>query len=199
MRLLVTGCARSGNTLMQFLMASGFCGVDKIDGEVCPLSSPADGVFKYPRATFDLGRYAGRVAIIFMLRHPKAVLMSRKLHAPYDYWVSPERWIQATEMLGAYSDYVCMVRYESLVTQPDYVQGIPGRVFDLEISHPFSLCHEYFDEQDVGGVKLMRGIRSMDKTRLEPWRSASAEDLHHLRSCYENFPQLAELEARYYG
>ena len=148
MRILITGCARSGTSLLTYLM-KGFRSLHVVDskeknprliGHVSEFSEPF--VIKYPqglinpRQDFALRRrrdllmtgfrssylrcYVKTWKILICIRDAKDVLTSQHPGQPDRYYVSPWRWIKAIERTLPLQDHpnVLLVKYEELVYDP---------------------------------------------------------------------------------
>lgn len=169
MKLLVTGCARSGNTLMKELCHVGF-GLPKTRGEQDPRTHKGT-LFKLPRAWRVLGDIlnAYKINVIFMLRDPKSVLISRHLGGKMV--VTPDRWVRALKTYEENERHprLMLVKFEALVKRPDQVQKDIAEKFVLDIKVPFSECWKDFDAKDASDVYDMRGIRPIDPSRIDTW------------------------------
>jgi hypothetical protein len=186
--LLIAGCARSGNTLMKELCHVGF-GLTKSFGEIDPVRrKDVDAeLYKLPRASTDLDKYlAAGIKVIFMLRDPRAVLISRHLNGKI--WVPAKRWVAAVSNLKACieDENLLPVRFEDLIRNPNKVQLDIANHFNLQIVVPFTECWKQFDPEDKSDVVDMRGIRPMDPSRLEPWRYVDSEQKEALQDALKD-------------
>ena len=149
MDILITDCARSGTTLLLYLM-KGFHGLHVVDDREVPPNQihkyqKFDGpvVIKRPQSfanpdvdfgssfwrkyikTSFLHHYVETFKVLICIRDGRDVLTSRLLIKPdtYSYWVSPERWVKAVRRaipLFSHAN-VLVMKYENLVMQP-YVE-----------------------------------------------------------------------------
>jgi hypothetical protein len=132
MRVLITGCARSGTTLMVHLMRY-FYNTDVVfRDEKHPHSyryyNPPDRILVIKKPIVErnhIGYFSlsellvNGWHIIFMMRDGLDVITS--VHDGEKNYVSPSRWVTANEELIKVMDdeLVLPVRYESLVSNPD--------------------------------------------------------------------------------
>ena len=179
-KLVITGCGRSGNSLMKELCHVGY-GLPKTRAEQNPLLN--DGVvFSYPRGSILIPKFLSNgMKVIFMLRNPAAVLISR--HPYHELRMTTERWLNAVGFYeeNKHSEGIILVKFENLVKNPNKVQKRIADRFDLKIKVPFDECWKSFDVNDRSDTFNMRGVRPMDKMRLEPWKYADKEQMDKLR------------------
>lgn len=178
-RLLICGCARSGNTLMLHLLETGFQNVTKtIDGpggEVAPTKT-IDGkivVGKFPKKAGKLEKwYSDDLGVVYMMRDPRDVLVSKHYLKQAKYWVQPERWIKTANFALAAKDRddVELVKYEDLILSPNAVQDRIAERFGLAVLRPFTECHNHFDSNDTANISAMKGARPFDPKRIGNWK-----------------------------
>lgn len=183
-RILICGCARSGNTVMLHLMETGFENVEKnIDGpgnEAFPKKAIEGKVVagKFPKMIRKLDKVMrDDLGVIYMMRDPRDVLVSKHFLKPNKYWTPPNRWIEAAEIAEDFKDHpnVMLLKYESLVSNPNRVQKHIAQKFGLEIKRPFAECHKYFDQEDQVNLNTMNGARPLDPSRIGNWKDDPAK------------------------
>ena len=88
-RILICGCARSGNTLMFSLIDTGFENIVKVKGGPWGEQVPKEAVEgkvvvgKFPRKASRLYKLmADDLGIIYMMRDPRDVLVSKHFERP---------------------------------------------------------------------------------------------------------------------
>ena len=181
MRLLVTGCSRSGTTLMANLIATGFRDVVYPGGEAFP-SADTDGKIhlgKLPSVALEVPRVvADGLHVVFMLRDPRYVLTSihpKDLDHP---WVSAEQWCACAVMWLATASLrtVYRVRYETLVDWPRFIQADMCQWLEVDMRRDFTEAWAYFvDTPDNHAA--MGGARPMARPTRVPlaWGDVSAQ------------------------
>ncbi|MBT4381136.1 MAG: hypothetical protein HN900_05880 [Gammaproteobacteria bacterium] len=178
-RILICGCARSGNTLMFSLIDTGFENIVKVKGGPWGEQVPKEAVEgkvvvgKFPRKASRLYKLmADDLGIIYMMRDPRDVLVSKHFERPRTYWTSVERWIRTATVALEYKDHpnVLLLKYEDLITKPNKAQKAMAEKFNLEAARKFEDCYESFDTKDKYNAKTMNGIRPLDKSRIGAWK-----------------------------
>ena len=178
-RILICGCARSGNTLMFSLINTGFENIVKVKGGPWGEQVPKEAVEgkvvvgKFPRKASRLYKLmADDLGIIYMMRDPRDVLVSKHFERPRTYWTSVERWIRTATVALEYKDHpnVLLLKYEDLITKPNKAQKAMAEKFNLEAARKFEDCYESFDTKDKYNAKTMNGIRPLDKSRIGAWK-----------------------------
>ena len=178
-RVWVFGAARSGNTLLNQLLA-GF-GLDTMPGETCLgrlLAHPSTGVVAGKR-TLHCARHLPKdpvpdgLTVLHLVRDPRDVITSRL--EPYDgYYCGLERWIRDENAIAAYrarGGIVTTLRFEDLVTEPSAVQGTLEAVLGVAAHRGF---HEYGrtwapERVDVESVGYLGGVRPLDSALAGRW------------------------------
>ena len=180
-RILVCGCARSGNTLMLHLLDTGFHDTEILyheeGGEVAPSEQYLkDGkiiVGKFPKKASKLSKWLNNedLGVVYMMRDPRDVLVSSHWLKPNKYWVQPKRWIETAKIAHEYQnhDRVHVVKYESLLLNSDAVQKEISDKFGMEINHSFEQCYEKFNSDDDVNMNNMNGARPLDTSRIGNW------------------------------
>jgi len=221
-KLLVLGCGRSGNTLMQSLCAVGFENVYYTRGEKSPLKHkdlnqvPKEyswAVFKCPSLVRRLHDALPEkdMNVIFMLRDPRGALISRKIREKTDrsslvigrddlYTVRPGRWVDSSRYYWAYHKNIkiLQVKYEDLLTDPNSIQLRIGNRFGLQTRMPFTECYKHMEGViDKGNIDAMRGVRPIDASMVDSWKKCSKEDTEYLRKCFDVYPEMVGWMKRY--
>lgn len=200
--ILVTGCARSGNSLAAFLVATGFEGMVKSPGEKTPMSFKEDGkivVGKRPKDVTKLTQLLNEhndLGVVCMMRDPRAVLVSsHPLFPKKKRYVTPDRWVEAAESIknavAKYGDRILVVKFEDLVVDPNMVQNKIGNFFSLKTTIPFSECHLHMSGTDRE-FRTMGGNRPIDSRRKKTWKTSS-EDIKYVLSQVKQTPNLRSL------
>lgn len=151
--LFVTGCARSGTSLLQRCLSTVKFPVfywsentlyqiynqKQIDGENLVLKRT--GVCHQ-----FLGSVPEFVKVLHIVRHPMDVLTSR-VRKKEGYYVSFKRWKNEKKSFELFrqvhpAENLIVVRYEDLVSNPDRVQQLISEKFNISFDLLFSNYHE---------------------------------------------------------
>ena len=194
-RILITGCARSGNTLLLHLMGTGYRNTLICHGEQIPAASlchPGVSVIgKKPGAIVKLDRVLAQpdIGVIFTVRDPRDCICSR--HVAGDYWVKPERWVKCAEIIARHACHpgAAIVRFEQMLREPAVTQQWLASKFGLQIRRPWVQCYDEFDCRDSQGMAAMHGARPLDLARIGHWR----HDPEHRERVAEAFRSTPEL------
>lgn len=173
MSILVTGCSRSGTTLMSNLIATGF-GIEHDHDEGYP--EPGH-VRKWPFASSKVPEMLATdpdLRVVWMVRDPRAVLISRHPDGP-GYWVPPQQWLacEGTRQRWAPDLRMIVVRYEDVIISPFGIQDELTRWLDRSPVVPFSDAVPQF-EDDEHNRRVMGTHNRLNHDRLRPWLA----DLH---------------------
>jgi len=190
-KIFITGCARSGTTLLRRLFYS-FRDVEVIDHEIsisefARYDCRKTLVGKRNKRSFlsygvgpkveneSLSLIAWHnIHIINLLRDGRDVIES-KAHA------TPERWLASIDSYYRLKRYVDLaICYESLVSNPDKVQGVIVEVFGLEPLARFSEYPSFVPEQGfVEGPRYVpRPIDTSHVGKDYNWRDLVDLSLH---------------------
>lgn len=180
-RIHIVGAGRSGTTLMFHLLVNGF----EVDGyspreqSVINVPNPlASGIYcsKDPRDT-RIARLLLRcdpgLWMVFMLRDPRDVIVSRYGKRPDLYWIDVPVWRQAQAVAKRAANHprFMVVRYENLVTRPDDVQAQLTRWMpSLTVKAPFSQYH-LTAEPSKQSLRAMGGLRPVSIGSIGAWRA----------------------------
>ncbi len=178
-RIQIVGAPRSGTTLMLELMIAGF----EIDGysrtEESLLDEPHPGARIYcAKDPMDtpfvrwLLPLDPELWVIYLLRDPRDVIVSRHGREPNLYWANLRLWRWAhgsVRGLEHHPRFVC-VRYEDLVRKPDEIQELlAARMPFLRKKRAFSQYHEG-SEPSAQSLEAMRGVRRVETSSIGVWR-----------------------------
>jgi len=161
------------------LIDTGFENIVKVKGGPWGEQVPKEAVEgkvvvgKFPRKASRLYKLmADDLGIIYMMRDPRDVLVSKHFERPRTYWTSVERWIRTATVALEYKDHpnVLLLKYEDLITKPNKAQKAMAEKFNLEAARKFEDCYESFDTKDKYNAKTMNGIRPLDKSRIGAWK-----------------------------
>lgn len=193
----VTGCGRSGTTLLVEMMRCSFKCEGSALHEQSILEPPPKGlsvyITKHPGELAPLRHLLVADTQLYALhiyRDPRSVVCSVHSKAPGSYatnfasWKKQQRYAQ---MLRGHPRFF-EVRYEQLIADPDGVQSEVARFFPfLEQTGLFS-SYQQRAQPSVGAVQALNGFRTVDKSRLEPWRQHASRVKEQLT----RHPEMAE-------
>ena len=128
-------------------------------------------------------RFNRALWVVYMLRDPRDVIVSRHRQEPSRYWSNLRVW-------NLYHDYSlkvlnhprCLrVRYEDLVGDPDAVQNqILQRMHFLRKTRKFSEFHKYASPSDAAD-RALSGLRPINSTSIGRWRQHKGRIVSQLR------------------
>jgi hypothetical protein len=179
-RVHITGAARSGTTLMLALMLTCF----EIDGGVAretrlwraPVRGHRVVLTKQPddeKLALFLSRFDPKLHIVYMLRDPREVIVSRHGTDPNRYWTNLRAWRESLAVAQPSFGHprLHVVRYEALIRDPDGVQRTLSQSMPfLKPVRPFSRFHEVAELQNSQWRAAMGSIRSLG-VKEPSWRS----------------------------
>jgi len=164
MKVFITGCAKSGTTLLRRLFYA-FGGVDVIPDEI----SLGEFLGKQTEKGILVGkRQYGDIfsatladatllrAVSLLLNNPqiKIINIYRDGRDVVESGIKPARWIASIKQMLSYGSLISAnVRYEDLVKSPDDVQPIIARALILESKFGFSEYPKFFKSDHVSGQK----------------------------------------------
>lgn len=211
--IFVQGCARSGNTLVRELCATGFAGGELLklskDQAECSLefmiealaeAQPGRRILVGSRnrdvslaMDLELLRANPEIKVVWMLRHPFDVLTSIHKMNPGKFHVPPERLIASLELYEKFKRerQVLTVRYEEVVFQPEVVQNRIAAAFGLEPIRSFTECYRHFTGVKESVVALHE-VRPIDAKSVGRWKHNPAHR-EYLRGVLKEFPAVASL------
>lgn len=179
-RIHITGASpRTGTTLLAEAMVACF----EID-LFCPHEArifalpPGTGkifLTKSPRDILLAGKALSEspdLHVIYMLRDPRNIIVSRHRRNPARYWAGLKFWKTYTAAARLLQDHARfhIVRYEDLLDDPDGVQAIlMGYLPFLRKRIPFSRYHEVTCPAP-DAVMALGGVRPITAGRRDKWR-----------------------------
>jgi hypothetical protein len=111
--------------------------------------------------------------VIFMLRDPRDVIVSRHNRNPDRYWAGLKFWkayTQAARPLLEHPRFITL-RYEDLVSDPDATQrALAKRLPFLEHRAAFSAFHQ-IAKPSSDSVTALGGVRQISNERVTNWRN----------------------------
>jgi hypothetical protein len=190
-RLHITGCPRSGTTLLVEMVRSCFRCDGAFEHETSVLKpvppqaslyvTKLPGEFDILPMLMDADR---NLHVIVCLRDPRAVIASMHANAPGCYATDYRTWqncFRGMHSLQKSNRFLC-VRYEDLVQAPDDVQRRIGSAFPwLERIGTFSAFHDKVSPS-LEARQALNGIRRPETGRLQSWRGhlpRIKEELHY--------------------
>lgn len=194
MNVFITGCARTGTSLLTLLMVGFDALTVHAETEINPVRFNSSGhgreVIKFPQdnkmADADFGipdqeedpqvcylsYYLPTWQVIICLRDTRDVLVSNHAAFTQKYFGSPERCKGALErdVAAMYHPHVLLVRYEELVTFPERVLARIG-VF-LEEEYDYTYLERFYKNlnPDTMMARALNGARPVDAASVGAWR-----------------------------
>jgi len=164
MKVFITGCAKSGTTLLRRLFLA-FSGVEVLPNETSLYGflgkQNEKGILVGKRQYGDifssmLADATLLKAVSLLLNNPqiKIVNIYRDGRDVVESGIKPSRWIASIRQMLNYGSLISAnVRYEDLVKSPDDVQAIVARELMLESKFGFSEYPKFFQADHVSGQK----------------------------------------------
>ena len=196
--LHVTGCGRSGTTLLVEMMRSSFRCDESSEHEQSILETPPKNL------SMIITKHPGEVAFlrplltadpdlggVYIYRDPRSVICSVHAKAADCYATNFSSWLKEqmhAKHLKAHPRFV-EVRYEELITDPDNVQAKLQKTFPLlEATGLFSSYHERA-RPSAEAVQALNGLREVDRERLHAWRN----HLSRVKEQLARHPEMARM------
>lgn len=180
-RIHIVGCGpRTGTTLMAEMMSACF-EIDlypKHESSIYTRPTRPAKIFltKRPRDILvvePMLRLISNLHVIYMLRDPRDMVVSKHKKDPDRYWASLRYWRTYTiygRKLQNHPRFLS-VRYEDLVTKADEVQAyISKKIPFLTKRAPFSRYHE-IAQPDSDSLAALKGMRPVSATSIGNWRN----------------------------
>lgn len=190
-RVHITGCApRSGTTLLMELFRDCFeieaFGRHEISVFVRPRPEPPLYCSKRPQDILfvrPLLRLDPQLWIVFLVRDPRDVVVSRHRLRPDQYWCHLGIWKQRYRIARSLWDHprFVVVRYEDLARRPDAVQRhLEARMVFLRRKLAFS---QWGGEKRVSerSERALGGVRPVSARSIGSWRDHPARIAGQLR------------------
>lgn len=193
----VTGCGRSGTTLLVEMLRSSFRHEGPAHHETSILDIPPQGLsvyitkhpgeaaFLWPLLEADPDLYG-----LYVYRDPRSVICSVHAKAKDCYAVNFASWKKQQRLAERARRHpkLLLVCYEKLVTDPDAVQNDMLQKFPfLELTGSFSTYHERA-RPSSGAIQALNGFRALDEARLQPWR----DHLPRVKEQLNRHPEMAD-------
>ncbi len=202
-RLHITGCRRSGTTLLFEMMATCFAHDDHCEHEqsiYVPIPEKPGQLYfsKKPSDITHIHKIFQEdpeLYLIYIRRDPRAVITSIHPTKADIYYASFERWLRyerAVRPLIGHPRFK-LVSYEQLVRQPDEVQRELVQQFSfLEQEHLFSEFHEFANTSEKAQISL-KGLRPISTDSLGAWQ----QHLPRIQFQLQRYPELAQTLIEY--
>ena len=179
-RIHIVGCApRSGTTLMAELLVNGFAVDGYAEHELSVFARPRQRfevfVSKNPKdihAVRPLLALDGNLWVIYLLRDPRDVIVSRHRQEPDKYYANLRIWKERQRVARRLQEHprFMTVRYEDLVADPDREQE------RLMLAMPFlarrAAFAEYHRHANPSGhsIAALGGVRPIGTESIGRWR-----------------------------
>lgn len=202
-RVHITGCRRSGTTLLFEMLATCFRHDDHCEHEqsiFVPVDQPDKSLYfsKKPSDITHIHRIFQadpNLHLIYVRRDPRAVITSIHPTRSDIYYASFERWLRYERAVTRLLQHprFHLVAYEELVCEPDRVQEQLSAQFTfLETIHPFSRFHEYATSSEKAQISL-KGLRPISQDSLNAWKN----HLPRIRFQLDRYPELQQVLRKY--
>lgn len=203
-RIVICGPPRTGTTLLNECMKS-FDNISIIDYESPALRYPylslgKDFILtKYPMDILDIDNILTvykNAWIIFMIRDPRDVIISKHYKEPDRYWVDFKEWNDSITIYERMSEYdnKILIRYEDLINAPNEVQNNIREKLGLEKNYNFTdfFTHTTESHKDV---KALSGVRPIDPNNTKKW--TKDEHFDRIKQQLLNYPELSDILVKY--
>lgn len=191
--VIICGFPRSGTSLLHSLMQNSLMGFNFLEKEV-PATSVSDLkssiVTKRPLDSSGIGKISEllkdrKLYFLFCIRDVRDLICSVHPESPHDYF------IDFTDQIGIFPDgstgpyapgirryywahqkytqLIFTIKYEKLVSEPDYLQDQIFQYIDEPIKNRFS---DFSIESKVspGMISALNGVRAIDTNSVGIWR-----------------------------
>lgn len=179
-RLHITGCHRSGTTLITEMIAACFQYNGRCEHEqsVFEPIEHKEGVYlsKKPSDITHIKRILlndPKLHVIYMLRDPRSVITSIHPSKSDIYFASFERWQRYEIAANALKDHprFIVLRYEALINDPDREQQKIAQAFPfLHQDHLFSKYEKHAKASKKAEISL-KGLRPISNQNLYSWQN----------------------------
>lgn len=192
MKYLITGCARSGTTLMMYL-TQYFYNVQSITSmEVRPTKIKnkksiyyikredcKDLFIKYPAWEIGHDYYDSlqnilddQFKIIFMIRDGRDVLVSKHPPVTTDYHVEPKRWIFVNQEVLQYlnDERFLFVKYEDLVKDVEHIMNDISLFINKKYSDDYINFYKNVPNNDISTGLEFKGARPISQDSIGNWK-----------------------------
>lgn len=176
----VTGCGRSGTTLLVEMMRSSFkCGEDSAHERSILSPPPANPSVYISKCPGEVGLLAPLLEAdndlygVHIYRDPRSVICSIHGKATESYATNFPSWKRAQVAAGSlrWHPRFLEIRYEQLIENPDGIQQDIERACPfLERRGCFSSYHENARPSE-DAVQALNGFRRVDPGRMDSWKN----------------------------
>lgn len=195
--IVITGSWRSGTTLLYLYFPVAFHDVtiSGLESPALTTQLPVSFEWRVSKSPNDI-HHVREIHetfdpwIIYMLRDPRDCIVSWRPRAG-DYHLAFNEWLRNLLFAKSYKgDWLLLVRFEQLVTEPEVVQARLAQDIGLRPSVPFAECHDHILPNQMHH-QLARGgtgptIRPLDPSVIGSWRREKGR----IRQQLEQFPEL---------
>ena len=202
-RIVICGSPRSGTTLMNELMRC-FSGLYVMNREEHALRFPylvfnkEYIVTKHPLDFYHFNEIIDKLndpVIIFMLRDPRDVVVSKHFKNKNHYLVEFPLWesaINSYELLNY--DKKILINYEELVRDPLAIQKLLADKLGLEVASSFTDFYLSVDKRHKD-IKSLGGVRPIDQGNIGKY----ANDEHHerIKEQISSYPIMSDYLIKY--
>ena len=203
-RLHITGCRRSGTTLLFEMMATCFAHDEHCEHEqsiYVPIPDIRHQLYfsKKPSDITHIHKIFARddnLFLIYVRRDPRAVITSIHPTKSDVYYASFERWQRYERAVAPLLGHprFHLVKYEQLVTEPDQVQtDIAAKFAFLQQTHRFSEFHKHAKSSEKAQISL-KGLRAISTDSIQAWR----QHLPRIKFQLEKYPELRKVLTDYH-
>jgi hypothetical protein len=178
-RIHITGCPRSGTTLLMQQMSACFDNAGHCEHEqsIFDAVPQSEGLYisKQPNDIKHLRHIFHRdsaLHILYMVRDPRSVITSKHRGANDQYFCNYRVWQECERAAAKYEGHprFLRLRYEDLVTEPDGVQvRIQSQFPFLTRRDDFSDFHQVARPSEAS-EQALGGVRKVDQASLGKWR-----------------------------
>ena len=192
-KIYIMGCGRSGTTYLLTLMN---CFADTyvlIDDAAVPgedhfgkfasiAGTERNQVIKRASNAYDfVAAIPVDIELLYLVRHPLDVLTSTLTYRGkvYSNYIDADRWLLEAEALKwtveSNRSRNLIVKYEHLISAPDFMQQEIADFFGLDRKMPFSEHHRAFNaSKDIS--ETLNGVRPPDPSSIGRWKSPQARE-----------------------
>ena len=193
MKIYITGCGKSGTTLLHRLFAA-FSNVvlapDEHTGKMFSFQDEGDTILVGKRSRYEVySGWSGKgyfFESLLELRMHKVILINifrdgRDVIEGEDGRISPSEWIHSIYQTIDYAKYLTMnLRYEDLVRQPDLVQKDVAAQLKLNIKHKWSDYPKFLSREDLH-LEFYRGLEEYELRPISTDRIGKNHQMYKYR------------------
>lgn len=202
-RIVICGSPRSGTTLMNEFMKC-FYGTYVMNREEYALRFPylvvnkKYIVTKHPLDFSNIDKIIdvyNDPYILFMLRDPRDVIVSKHFKYKDQYFVNFTLWEKAIHAFES-TDYdkKLLVKYEELIRKPNVYQKEIARQINLESKSNFEDYYQFVDKRHQD-VKALGGVRNVDPGNFGKFKAK--ENYNRIKTQLNNYPQMSDYLIKY--